>query len=349
MNNIDPGDASVDVLAILRAELEARTKATVVVESIVLITIDVIALIGNAILCYIIYRNASLHNPTTMFIVSLAFTDLLTATLVMPLTIDAVVHSKRRFSDMVCKAHALAMSVLAQVSIYLMAMTAFNRYVCVVRRSLYKRIFTKKRTLFIIAVVWVVALFINGLPNVLSLDDSYFCPGYLLCWRRMMSPGAIYGFNAWLYGSFTVAYVLIVVCCWKMFRAVSQHNAEVATNLRQGCHHEEVSVSKAVATIVFSFTLCWIPAEVMHTMAKINPFLLPRQLYLVATSLWLLSSAINPFIYGVMNSAFRTEYKKIFSVVAVKRPVRVSSANISTRLDNPETSTPGSSTKDQGL
>ena len=292
MNNIDPGDASVDVLAILRAQLEARTKATVVVESIVLITIDIIALIGNAILCYIIYRNARLHNPTTMLIVSLAFTDLLTATLVMPLTIDAVVHSKRRFSDTVCKAHAFAMSVLAQVSIYLMAMTAFNRYVCVKRRSLYKKIFTKKQTLFLIAVVWVVALFINGLPNVLSLDDFFFCPGYLLCWRRMMSPGAIYGFNAWLYGSFTVAYVVIVVCYWKVFRAVSQHNAEVATNLRQGCHNEEVSVSKAVATIVLSFTLCWIPAEVMDTMDKINPLLLPRQ---VRLTLKLFSMACSSF------------------------------------------------------
>ncbi|XP_068682923.1 melatonin receptor type 1B-B-like [Montipora foliosa] len=337
---------SVDILAILQAQLEARTKVTVVIESIVLITIDIVALIGNAILCYIIYRNARLHNLTTMFIVSLAFTDLLTATLVMPLPIDAVVHSKRRFSDTVCKAHAFLMSVLAQVSIYLMAMTAFNRYVCVVRRSLYNRIFTKKRTLFIIAFVWVLALFINGLPNVLSLDDFFFCPGYLLCWRRMMSPGAINGFNAWLYGSFIVAYVVIVVCYWKMFRAVSQHNAEVATNLRQGCHHEEVSVSKAVATIVLSFTLCWIPAEIMHTMGKINPLLLPRQVLLVATSLWLLSSAINPFIYDVMNSTFRTEYKKVLSVVTVKRPVRSSSANISTCLDNPETSPPGSSTKE---
>ena len=63
-------------------------------------------------------------------------------------------------------------------------------------------------------------------------------------------------------------------------------------------------------------------------------------------SLALISSGINPFIYGVMNSTFRTEYKKVLSVVTVKRPVRSSSANISTCLDNPETSLPGSSTKE---
>ena len=91
------------------------------------------------------------NNKANSLIVALACTDLLTAVFVMPLTIDAVIHSKRRFSDMVCKAHAFAMAVLAQVSIYLMALTAFNRYTCIKRRSLYKRVFTKRRTLIIIS------------------------------------------------------------------------------------------------------------------------------------------------------------------------------------------------------
>ena len=211
-----------------------------------------------------------------MLIVPLAYTDLLNAIFVMPLTIDAVIHSKRRFSDAVCKAHAFAMAVLAQVSIYLMALTAFTRYTCIKRRSLYKKVFTQRRTLTIIATVWVVALFINGLPNVLSLDDFFFCPGYLLCWRRMMNRAVIYSFNAWLYGSFAISYGIIVVCYWKVFLTVQKHNAAVAPNLNQdnhnslvGSHAEEVS--KAVAAIVLSLAFCWILAEVMDTMNKNQP------------------------------------------------------------------------------
>ncbi|KAL9954413.1 hypothetical protein ACROYT_G041948 [Oculina patagonica] len=322
MNNIDPGDASVDVLALLQEQLEARSKPIVVIESTVLLTIDVAALVGNAILCFIVYRNPRLRTSTTMLIVALAFTDLLTAATVMPLTVDAAMNSKRRFGDTVCKAHAFAMAVLAQVSIYLMALTAFNRYLCVKKRNLYRKIFTKKNTLLLIAGVWFVALIINGLPNLLSLDDFFFCPGYLLCWRRMMRPAAIYTFNAWLYGSFVFSYAVIVVCYWKVSRAVEQHNATVAPTLNQAnqsaqarSHTEEVSVAKAVATIVFAFTVCWIPSEVMDTMDKINPLLLPRQVFIFATCLWFLSSAINPVIYGVMNNNFRAEYKKMFTLV----------------------------------
>ena len=153
------------------------------------------------------------------------------------------------------------------------------------RGNLYRQIFSKKCTFLIIVTVWVIALLINVLPDTLSLDDFFFCPGYLLCWRRMMKPEAIYTFNAWLYGSFIISYVVIVVCYWKVFRAVVEHNAAVASNLNQGGNRnsqkgsrtEEVSVARAVASIVLSFTLCWIPAEVMDTMDKINPLLLPRQ------------------------------------------------------------------------
>ena len=284
MNNIDPGDASVDALAILQSELEARSKPVVIIESTALLVIDVVALVGNSLQCIIMYRNPKLLSPTSLLILSLACTDLITAATVMPLTIDAVIHGKRRFSDGVCKAHAFALAVLAQVSIYLMALTALNRLLCVTNRSLYQKIFTKMRTLLYIGAIVVVALLVNGLPNALSLDVFFFCPGYCLCWRRMMKPVAIYSFNAWLYGSFIVSYVVIVVCYLKVFRAVEHHNAAVAPNLCQTSynvpstnHRDEVSVAKAVGAIILTFTLCWIPSEIMDTMDKINPLLLPRQ------------------------------------------------------------------------
>ena len=39
------------------------------------------------------------------------------------------------------------------------------------------------------------------------------------------------------------------------------------------------------------------------------------QVFISATCLWFLSSAINPIIHGVMNNNFRAEYKRIFYFV----------------------------------
>lgn len=60
---------------------------------------NIVALVGNAILCFIPYGNPKLRSSTTMLIVALACTDLLTTATVMPLTIDAVINSRRRFSE----------------------------------------------------------------------------------------------------------------------------------------------------------------------------------------------------------------------------------------------------------
>ena len=277
MNNIDHGSANVHVLVLLQEQLETRNKPTAVIESTVLLFINVAALAGNAILCFIIYRNPRVRTSTTMLIVALAFTDLLAAAIVMPLTVDAAIHSKRRFSGAVCKAHAFAMAVLAQVSIYLMAFTAFNRYLCVKRQKLYKKIFRKKYTLLLIAATWSVALIINGLPNLLSLDDFFFCPGYLLCRKRMMRPAAIYPFNAWLYGSSIFSYAVIVICYWKVYHAEAVAPTLNQASVQAGKHTEEMSVAKTVASIVLAFTICWIPSQVLDMIEKINPLLLPRQ------------------------------------------------------------------------
>ena len=229
MNNIDPEDARC--IGYFTRRAWNQKQPTVEIEFTVLITINITTLLCNGILCFIAYRNPKLHTPTTMLIMALACADLLTAVTVMPLTVDAVINSRRRFGDGVCRFHAFTMAVLAQVSIYLMALTAFNRYLCVKRRNLYVIIFIKERTSLLIAAIWIVALIINRLPNLPSLDYFFFCPGYLLCWRRIMSPAAIYSFNAWLYGSFVISYFGILVCYWKVFRAVEEHNAAVAPSV----------------------------------------------------------------------------------------------------------------------
>ena len=94
MNNIDPGEGSVDVLAILQEQLESRNKTIHCFDYF-----NIVALVGNAILCFIPYGNPKLRSSTTMLIVALACTDLLTTATVMPLTIDAVINSRRRFSE----------------------------------------------------------------------------------------------------------------------------------------------------------------------------------------------------------------------------------------------------------
>ena len=54
------------------------------------------------------------------------------------------------------------------------------------------------------------------------------------------------------------------------------------------------------------------------------------QVFLFATCMWFISSAINPVIYGAMNSTFRAEYKKLLYTFTANNSVGVSLGSSST-------------------
>ena len=97
MNNIDPGEGSVDVLAILQEQLESRNKTTVVVEStvlIILISLPWLVMLSCVLSLTAIPSFVRLQ-PCWLW----HWHCMLTTATVMPLTIDAVINSRRRFSE----------------------------------------------------------------------------------------------------------------------------------------------------------------------------------------------------------------------------------------------------------
>ena len=117
MNNIDAGDASIDALAILQAQLSGRSQATVAVESTVFLVLDLVAFLGNAIVCFLMYRNPQLRTPTNLYILWLAVADILVAVLVLPFTVAAHINSGWIFGPVVCRLQGYLLTVLLQVRI----------------------------------------------------------------------------------------------------------------------------------------------------------------------------------------------------------------------------------------
>lgn len=159
MNNIDAGDTSVDALAILLDQLSARSKGIVAMESSLFLLLDLTALVGNImVVCYVMHRNPRLRTPTNIYILSLAITDLMIAVLVLPLTVGAHINSGWSFGTVVCRMQGYFLPVLLQISVYMMALAALNRYLCIVHSNLYRTYFTKRRTIFSIVAVWILTI-----------------------------------------------------------------------------------------------------------------------------------------------------------------------------------------------
>ena len=106
-------------------------------------------------LCIDVYRNARLQTSTNLYIISLAISDIINAVIVMPFIVGVLITGKWPFGEAVCDFHAFFTLFSVYVSPTTMGLTAFNRYVRIVKPQNYPRIFTDTRSKIYITAVWL--------------------------------------------------------------------------------------------------------------------------------------------------------------------------------------------------
>ena len=111
-----------------------------------------------------------------------------------------------------------------------------------------------------------------------------------------------------VFGLMYSPYFIIVFCYWKIYLKVKMHNANLSW---QSSNVTDVKVSKTLFVTVVSFFTLLFPAHIIFTLARFGgPSNIPRFLFLLASLFICMTSCTNPFIYGYMNRAFRSEFKK---------------------------------------
>ena len=66
-------------------------------EPCILVTMTMVCLIGNRLICIDVYRNARLRTSTNLYIISLAIRDIINAVIAMPFTVGVVTIGFRAF------------------------------------------------------------------------------------------------------------------------------------------------------------------------------------------------------------------------------------------------------------
>lgn len=286
----------------------------VVVEATILILVDITALIGNSLVFAVAYRNRRRLTITDVLIVALSLTDLLVAATVMPLSAGALITGVWLYNRAVCLLQGFCVITFATASLNTLSVIAINRYFCVVKPNDYRTVFSMKRTLGYLAIVWLLACLFSVVPLVFGREDYAFQPGKVLC---------VYPFE--INVAYTVCLDIMFIgvpttticfCYWHVFKTVRGQNRVMTANgeeSRSRVNVRDANITKTLVVVVVGFALCWLPVLVMDTTDVVTgALILPRQMYLFYTLMVFLSSTINPFIYAVVNNRFRREFLKIF-------------------------------------
>ena len=310
-------------------ELASRPKYLVAIESGIMLLITITAFSGNFLICFALLRNPRLRTATNFLILTLAVTDMISACLTH--TVATIILMKGKWivdvnpldvKSFPCQLQGIIATPLIGFSVHIMCFTAINRYICVAHQRLYKKLFSKLATRFMVIVDAAIVLSIASIPYPAGFAKITLDPRRALCFTtfQQQKSAQVIG-NLFLAFNVAVPLIVICICYFRVFRVIRssyfQVQAASTSSERKSVHPtaspaaskiKEVRITKTVFVVLLGFLTCWIPVMVCNQLSftMVNPRF-PRQGELVFTYFLTLSSAINPFVYGITCRALRKE------------------------------------------
>ncbi|KAL3229349.1 hypothetical protein MRX96_023660 [Rhipicephalus microplus] len=246
------------------------------------IAVAVAGTMGNALtIAALLLRMRREHsgNASSVFIVSLSAADLCFCSLNLPFAASSLLQGAWTHGPLLCRLVAAGRYLNVGVSLLSITAIAVNRYVLVVRPSLYGRLYGRA----VLDAQWLHRA--EGRPKRSSSLPPSSCP----C-------------------------LAIVYCYAAIFRHARKARQQVEAHGEAARRRrDEWRITRMVLVIFLSFLACYLPitivkvvdAEVRHPAAHLGSQLL---LYL--------SACINPIIYGVTNRQYRRAYMHLLGSAA---------------------------------
>ena len=276
-------------------------------------TAMIVALTGNTLLIYIVWKKPETRNLTSFMFVNMAVADLLVAVFQMPCIITHLHVAISGFLGVfVCRFIFYVFYVSTVASIFSLTVMAFDRYFAVAhpfRRSIWFR-----KPKIIAPVIWTSSMaFMSIVPVAFKLGNNG------KCW---IEKSLIFPFFALF---FFVGFLLPLVIISALYTLVAQklwfHEVPVDHTVGKDQREQEVPkkrVIRMLIIVVVVFAVCWLPLHVYQMSEGVShqtggngvrwePYVI---IYLCH---WfsLANSAINPWLYIGLNERIKAAFKNM--------------------------------------
>jgi melatonin receptor type 1B len=296
----------------LAFELAHRPLAQVIVETGILVLITLTAFVGNSCVLYVFYKTPSYRSVTGYCLISLATSDVILSMFVLLTSIATSANGGDVFFDNVAK--LLDGFMLGQYSyLYTTALIAINRFFCVVKPLVYKKYCSRKTLKRTIAGLWVFVLTFILILYLSGAITFEFYPGRVVYSITCSDKTASVLTAVAHFILIILPLALTGICYWKLFLLVKGHNATASADAgncsASTLTKEEIHVTRCLLALVCRYVICWIPCSILYHVAIYVH--LPRPLEMVIVCTAYMSSAINPFLFNILNRRFRKRFLKL--------------------------------------
>lgn len=288
-------------------------------------------ILGNAIVCIVIIRNASMHTATNYYLFSLAMSDLLYLLFGLPFEIITYWHQYPfLFGLPFCKIRKLMTEACSYVSVLTIVAFSMERFLAICHPLHLYTMSGFKRAVRIIAIIWTIS-FLCAAPFAYHTGLSYLkyppvigdiLPESVMCSPMKSMPIQAYDLSLIVF--FVIPMIIICLFYIRMaieirFRSIHTHTT---LGVRQGSirsHKKQTKsrrgIIKMLAVVVITFFVCWAPFHAQRVMIFHGRHWKHFQLFYailfpVSGVLYYISCTINPIIYNVMSQRYRAAFRK---------------------------------------
>ncbi|XP_078352672.1 pyroglutamylated RF-amide peptide receptor-like [Oculina patagonica] len=265
----------------------------------------VINVVGNSLVCLIIKRNRDMRVPTNFLLASLAVSDILYATFILPDVILSLIstHPDGMIGTVLCKGGLVAWFGAAN-SIFTLVSIAVERYYAVMYPLGSKGKLTTRRLKAVIACCWGVSVTLV-LPMIIVANvKNNFC---MLLWTEDWMPKAY----DWMWFVLVALSTVLMVSLYSrvVYTLWFKRNEDNELTYQQrGVLRVRKRVTLMVITVTTLFAICWQTDTISHVSISYNDH---KVVFTVIHTMILVNSSINPFVYALINKNFRDKIKEM--------------------------------------
>lgn len=278
---------------------------------------------GNSLVILAVLCSRKLRTTTNVFVVSLAVADLLTCVFLPWNIVSILSFEEWPIHDCFCVVAAIVMYTCVGCSVYTLAAIALNRYTLITRRlHIYRRFFNTPKTVFMVAITWLLPLLYSLIPVVSGLGELGYDSKYSTCTHKTNHPLSDYYSLVQSIVIYPVPLVIITVCYASVFTYVRNHAKSITegpdnSTSSHTSHSQkrresslpnrstsvisrrQIKITQNLFYVVCAFVICITPYCLSLIVPRSEP-VVPW-----AGALILVNSCINPLIYGTKHPQFK--------------------------------------------
>ncbi|KAM7392877.1 hypothetical protein PAMA_007811 [Pampus argenteus] len=296
-------------------QVDVEDHAHYIVAFFVLV-IGTVGVTGNALVMYAFFCNKKLRTPPNFFIMNLAVSDFLMAITQSPIFFVNSLYKGWIFGETGCKMYAFCGALFGITSMINLLAISVDRYIVITKPLQTIQWTSKKRTSFIIALVWLYSLAWSLAP---LLGWSSYIPEGLMTsctWDYVTSTPANKSYTLMLCCFvFFIPLAIISYCYLHMFLAIRHASRDVeklgsqvrkSTLIQQQSIKTEWKLAKIAFVVIIVFVLSWSPYACVTLIAWagygsiLNPYSKAVPAVIAKAS-----AIYNPFIYAIIHSKYR--------------------------------------------